>query len=93
MNHYGSILLETRSELRHFLDHLIAFSTVFSYQEIFIFCIDIPLILELSGHSDVIMYVSSKDIFTDIKEFSYKNGLTLTANGKTFPPFQSKNYI
>lgn len=76
IDYCGPVLLENISELQDFLKNLLAFPAVFSYRDIFVFCLGLPLVMELSHHLDIRVYTSSKEVYTNLKEFACKNELT-----------------
>jgi len=64
----GAVILETPQEIRAFLEALLAYPTVFSYLSLYLFCTDIPIVVEIGHHANVLIYAKSQQILTPLRE-------------------------
>ena len=51
-NFKGAILLESHDEIQRFLFALLAYPTIFSYLNLYLFSMTIPLVVEINHHAD-----------------------------------------
>lgn len=56
----GAIQLESSKEIHSFLVALLAYPTVFSYLNLYLFCTTKPFVVELNHHADVMLYSISR---------------------------------
>ena len=56
----GAMLLETPQEISSFFVAMLPYPTVFSYLSLYVFCTDLPVVIEIGHHANIIIYAKSQ---------------------------------